>query len=231
MAKLDIARLSQVGVAGSSPAGASLSHSTGHAGSPVQPLKQSLEGSTPSWSIRRPVLHDRIYRSCAGRQQMVRSHRIRLGFGMPDITMESIRSEIESLNRKVDRLRAALSDTERRRDALMLTLEHFEPGSPKRRRQVALDINSDELRGMHPEDAAVLIAERNGGVLVSTYAREALVEAGVLTGSQTSNALWTILDRSERFVREAKGRYRLVDDADNGTTPKRHVNGSGAYVS
>ncbi len=151
---------------------------------------------------------------------------------MPDITKVSIQSEIKSLNRKADRLRLSLSDTERRRDALVLTLEHFEPELAKSRRQMSVDIDIDELRGMRIEDAVVRIAERNNGALISTYAREALVEAGVLTGSQTSNALWTILDRSERFVREAKGRYRLVDDTDDDSdVPERHVNGSGAYVS
>ena len=37
------------------------------------------------------------------------------------------------------------------------------------------------------------------------------IAAGVLTGSNPGNTLWNALDQSERFEREAKGRYRLVD--------------------
>lgn len=133
---------------------------------------------------------------------------------MPDITMDTIRKEIEVLERKAGRLRSALRDTERRRDALALTLEHFRPPEAKRarRRGAVLDISPDDLRGKTLEDALIYIAERNDGTLASTAARPVLVDAGVLRGSQVGNALWSALDRSERFEREAKGRYRLVDD-------------------
>ena len=94
-----------------------------------------------------------------------------------------------------------------------LTLELFQPPAPKRvRRQTALDISPDDLRGKSLDDALIFIAERNAGVLPSTAARELLVDAGVLVGSQVGNTLWNALDRSERFERESKGRYRLVDD-------------------
>ena len=36
----------------------------------------------------------------------------------------------------------------------------------------------------------------------------------LLPGTQIGNMLWAALDRSERFTREAKGCYRLLDDPD-----------------
>ena len=131
---------------------------------------------------------------------------------MPDITEMTIRDEIEALNRKIERLRGSLADAEQRRDALALTLEHFQPPAVKRtRRQADIDVSPDELRGKAIGEALLLIANRGGGILRSTVARELLVEAGVIRGTQAGNALWTALDRSKNFVREAKGRYRLLN--------------------
>ena len=135
------------------------------------------------------------------------------GVGMPDISADTIRAKVESLARKIERLHDALTTAQQEHAALLLTLGLFQPAAPKRtRRQTALDISLDELRGKSLDDALIYIAERNAGVLPSTAARGLLVEAGVLTGSQVGNALWNALDRSERFERESKGRYRLVDD-------------------
>ena len=130
---------------------------------------------------------------------------------MPDITMKAIQKEIDALARRIDRLRATLENDERHRDALQLTLEHFQPAQKqKRRRATTLIVSPDELRDKSLDEALVYIAERNEGVVPSTAAREVLIAAGVLTGSQLGNRLWAALDRSERFEREAKGRYRLV---------------------
>ena len=132
---------------------------------------------------------------------------------MPDITMNSIQKEIDALTRKIDRLCATLKNAERSRDALKLTLEHFQPEQKqKRRRTVALDVSSDELRDKSLDEALIYIARRNDGVVPSTAAREVLIEAGVLKGSQVGNRLWAALDRSELFEREAKGQYRLVEE-------------------
>ena len=134
---------------------------------------------------------------------------------MCDITEKSIREKMESLAKKIERLQALLEAATRERDALSMTLAIFQPPPPKSvQRKMSLDVSPDELRGKALNDALIIIAERNDGVLPSTPAREMLVEAGVLRGSQTGNALWLALDRSKRFTRESKGRYRLVDDPD-----------------
>ena len=80
------------------------------------------------------------------------------------------------------------------------------------RRTTTLNVSTDELRDKSLDEALVYIAERNEGVVPSTAAREVLIAAGVLKGSQVGNRLWAALDRSERFEREAKGRYRLVTE-------------------
>ena len=129
------------------------------------------------------------------------------------ITMIVIQEEINTLTRKVDRMRATLEDAERRRDALALTLQHFQKPSPsaKPRRATTLDIDPDDLHGKTLDEALIYIAEQNGGIVPSTAARHVLTEAGVLTGSQVGNRLWSALDHSERFTRESKGRYRLLE--------------------
>ena len=133
---------------------------------------------------------------------------------MSDITLPAIQSEIDSLTRKIDRLRATLEDSERKRAALSLTIQHFqEPSQPSRRlRAKTLDVEPTELQGKTLEEALIYIAEQNEGIVHSTIARQVLTEAGVLTGSQVGNRLWSALDHSERFTRESKGRYRLLDD-------------------
>ena len=135
---------------------------------------------------------------------------------MPDITVDTIQSEIDALTRKIDRIRATLEDAERRRDALALTLQHFqEPSTPaKRRRATTIDIEPAELQGKTLDEALIYIAEQNDGMLQSTAARKVLTEAGVLKGNQIGNRLWAALDRSDRFTRETKGRYRLIPDTE-----------------
>ena len=135
---------------------------------------------------------------------------------MPDITAHVLQVEIDTLTRKVDRLRATLEDVERRRDALVVTLQHFQQPSPSsnRRRATTLDVEPTELQDKTLEEALIYIAERNGGIVPSTAARHVLTEAGVLTGSQIGNRLWAALDRSVRFERVAKGRYHLLEDPE-----------------
>ena len=54
---------------------------------------------------------------------------------MPDITMKAIQNEIDALTRRMDKLRATLENAELRRDALQLTLEHFQPAQKQKRRR------------------------------------------------------------------------------------------------
>ena len=133
------------------------------------------------------------------------------------ITMIAIQEEIDKLTRKVDRIRTTLKEVERRRDALAITLQHFLKPSPttKRRRVTMLEVEPAELQGKTLDEALIYIAEQNGGIVPSTAARHVLTEAGVLTGRQIGNRLWVALDRSDRFERVAKGRYRLLDDSDS----------------
>ena len=135
---------------------------------------------------------------------------------MCDINAGSILKKMESLSRKIERLKANLEAAQREHDALETTMSIFTPAEPKRlKRNLDLDITADTLRGESLDDALMTIAEHNHGVVASTPARELLVEAGVLHGNNTGNTLWAALDRSDRFERESKGRYRLIDDDES----------------
>ena len=135
---------------------------------------------------------------------------------MCDINAGSILEKMESLSRKIERIKANLEAAQREHDALGTTMSIFTPAEPKRsKRHLDLDITADTLRGKSLDDALMIIAEHNNGVVPSTPARELLVEAGVLQGNYARNTLWAALDRSDRFERESKGRYRLVDDDES----------------
>ena len=136
---------------------------------------------------------------------------------MPDITMHAIQAEIDTLTRKADRLRSTLDGVEQRRNALQLTLQHFQepPPTKKRKRPVTLDVESSELQGKTLEEALIYIAEHNDEIVPSTAAREVLIDAGILKGTQIGHTLWAALGNSERFTREARGRYRLLPDPDD----------------
>ena len=72
---------------------------------------------------------------------------------------------------------------------------------------------------MDLEAALLAIASRNDGIVRSTPARVALIDAGVLRGNRNSasHALCTALSDSPQFVREAPGRHKMVNDDDAAT--------------
>ena len=133
-----------------------------------------------------------------------------------ELTKQSVQAEIETLDKRIERLQSKLTEARNLRDALRLTAEHFSPPEPKPRRKSAmLRVDVDMLRGMELDNALVFLADRNDGHVISGPARELLVEAGILRGKSTttSHALCRALAESPRFEREAPGRYRLLDDA------------------
>ena len=138
---------------------------------------------------------------------------------MKPLNMESIKLDIDSLNKKIERLESSLKVAKLHRDALVLVVDRFTE-MPKRpvRRNENLSIAPEKLKGMKLEEALVYIAENaenNGGILNSTASRELLEEAGVLTGSQRGHTLWNALQSSDRFEKVGRGKYKLIDNIED----------------
>lgn len=89
-------------------------------------------------------------------------------------------------------------------------------GGTRQRKLRRLGVKTAELRGLSAEDAAVLIAKRNGGLLESLYARPLMIAADILPnrGTQASARLWEVLSHSDKFESVRRGVYRLIDDLD-----------------
>ena len=91
----------------------------------------------------------------------------------------------------------------------------FQPAQKqKRRRATTLDVSPDELRDKSIDEALAISPNETRESCLAA-ARKVLIEAGVLKGSQVGNRLWAALNRSERFEREEKGRYRLVPEEED----------------
>lgn len=134
---------------------------------------------------------------------------------MKQLTLESLKSDIDALNKNIDRLKTSLQEAEREREALQLVIRRYSETPKKRRRtSIVLRIDPSELTGMPLETALIHIAKNNSGQIQSTPVRNLLVEAEVLTGSQPGSALWHELDSSDRFERVSRGVYRLTDIPD-----------------
>ena len=126
---------------------------------------------------------------------------------MKTLTMESIKFDVESLDKKIERLKTSLAAATSQRAALMLVIDRYTEKTNKPvMRNENPGIDPDELRGMKMEEALIRIAENNGGHLNSTTARALLQEAGVLTGSQCGHTLWNALQSSEHFEKVGRGK-------------------------
>ena len=134
---------------------------------------------------------------------------------MKPLSMDSVKADAESLDKKIERLKTLLEEAEQQRAALMLVIDRYTEKPKKRiRRNENLGILPEQLRGMKLEAALVFIAQKHGGDLNSSASRELLIEAGVLTGKQTGNTLWNTLQLSENFEKVSRGKYRLIDDEE-----------------
>ena len=131
---------------------------------------------------------------------------------MPELSTQSAREAIASLERKIERLKTALADAEHAQNALLKAVEFFSGNSGKpRRRRVEINVDIDELGGKRLEEALIYIAERSGGEIRSGHVRPLLVDAGILRGIQTSHALSAALRLSDRFESVSRGCYKLIE--------------------
>ncbi len=128
--------------------------------------------------------------------------------------LQALKSERNRLDMEEIRLARRLEEISVEKATLDRLVARFERGSSgratNRRRAPAFQIALDEVRGLSIEDAAIKIAEKNGGRLKSTAARKVMVAAGVLAdGTAGSTALYKTLNESERFDKTNRGEYRL----------------------
>ena len=129
-----------------------------------------------------------------------------------DSAREVIEMELASIEKRIASHKRILTTLQDKHDGLSMTLRHFAPKESvikKTRASELLNVTTDELRGMGIEEALVLIARKNTGLVSSGPARKLLEDAGVLKGSQTSNRLWQVFQESERFEQVRRGQYKL----------------------
>lgn len=125
----------------------------------------------------------------------------------------SIKVDISWIEAQREELRSLVQEAQANLDALDRIEAMMLKESPSLAASEVLGVEADEIRGLSVLDAAVLIAERNGGVLQSTPARELMEIAEVIDPKRKakSGILYNQLSNSERFESIGRGEYRLVD--------------------
>ena len=131
---------------------------------------------------------------------------------------EALRDELRRLHEKRDFFLGQIEDAEHEIGLIQRMLERRAPGDttpeqkPRTRTRSDLKVSVDEIRGMTPEEAAVRIAERNGGRFRSVPARKAMVQAGIVPpGNPGSTLLYQTMTDSRRFKRgQLRGEYILL---------------------
>ena len=132
---------------------------------------------------------------------------------MKQLTLESLKSDIEETEKKVGRLEKTLQDARFELESLRHVYQRYsEPTKKPTRVRRNLGIDPQELDGLSLEDALLRIAGVNNGILVSTPTRKLLEESGHLQGSQAGKDLWQFLQSSDRFDKISRGRYQLKDE-------------------
>ena len=139
---------------------------------------------------------------------------------MVEINKQSIQTKLQELRKQersgVQRLEAVRADIA----VLERTLVLFSPPKRRSRTPADLHVTPDEVKGMKPEAACVLIATRNDGELRSTAARSFLVAAGVLRAKDASPVLYAILSESPHFRRVSRGVYRYTGKVEPAAPPE-----------
>ena len=129
---------------------------------------------------------------------------------MITVTPDGIRSDIDKVNKRIERIRATLSDAEQIRDALQLTLDFYlQP--PSKAPRAHQDVSSDDLRNMKLKEAVSYLAERNAGEFHSTPARDLLIEAGVIHEANSKQTIYQLLSTWNAFENVRRGVYHLVE--------------------
>lgn len=133
---------------------------------------------------------------------------------------------LRELDEKIGELNAQLEKVESRAQALRGQIEVCQQAksliTPKLVRGKGncvqkSRVRADELRGMTLHDACVLYAERHDGLLNSYKARPLFIDAGILTGENTSTELHSELSQSVEFEErgDKRGRWKYIPVGDS----------------
>ena len=129
---------------------------------------------------------------------------------MITLTPDDIRSDIDKVNKRIERIRATLTDAEQTREALQRTLDFYlQP--PSKAPRAHQDVSSEDLRNMKLKEAVSYLAERNAGEFHSTTARGLLIEAGVIHEANARQTIYQLLSTWNLFESVRRGVYRLVE--------------------
>ncbi len=123
-------------------------------------------------------------------------------------TLEDVARLVERLQTKRDKLQGQLEEIQKQLDCASTTYELL----GKNRLVSSAVVTPVDLHGKTQLDALVSIAEANGNRLVVRKARRILVRVGLIkTAKNASSIIFTAINRSGRFQREAPGIYKLVE--------------------
>ncbi len=134
--------------------------------------------------------------------------------GDVDVARDVLVKRLAAWNKKVEKLDEQYTTAQQTRDAIAVAIADLAPPKRRRTRRVDLHVDPAELHGASIEEAAIMVAERNGSIVQSTPLRLLLVRAGVLEDKKTASArLCNALRVSDYFekVPNKKGHYRLLD--------------------
>ena len=127
-----------------------------------------------------------------------------------NMTPDLMRADIAKLNKRIEKLRETITETERSRDAIEHTLNYYMAPPVKPLSTTHKDVDPDSLREMRLRDAVRYLAERNNGEFHSTTGRELIVAAGIIKDTHSRQAIYQLVSEWSLFEKVRRGVYKIV---------------------
>ena len=126
-------------------------------------------------------------------------------------TIEQLKDLEAKLSEKRDAAARRLESFENDLTALRRTISIIEPGQQGKASNQDIGVTVAEIESMTQLNALVYIAQKNNNQLHVTPARHLLLEAGLLTNTDTaSSVINTTISRSGKFDPVKRGVYQLI---------------------
>ena len=126
-------------------------------------------------------------------------------------TIEQLKDLEAKLSEKRDAAARRLESFENDLTALRRTISIIEPGQQGKASNQDIGVTVAEIESMTQLNALVYIAQKNNNQMHVTTARHLLLEAGLLTNTDTaSSVINTTISRSGKFDPVKRGVYQLI---------------------